>query len=41
MAHIKAGAKKVIISAPAKGGGVATFLLGVNNTKYNNEQVKQ
>ena len=31
--HIKAGAKKVIISAPAK-GEVATFVLGVNEEKY-------
>ncbi|MFH1867639.1 MAG: type I glyceraldehyde-3-phosphate dehydrogenase [Candidatus Omnitrophota bacterium] len=33
-AHIKAGAKKVIISAPAKGSGVPTFVLGVNEDKY-------
>ncbi len=30
--HAKAGAKKVIISAPAKGGNVGTFVLGVNET---------
>ena len=30
MAHIKAGAQKVILSAPAKGGGVPTYILGVN-----------
>jgi glyceraldehyde 3-phosphate dehydrogenase len=31
-AHLEAGAKKVILSAPAKeGGDVATFLLGVND----------
>ncbi len=29
-AHIKAGAKKVVISAPAKGEGVKTVVLGVN-----------
>ncbi|MBR3131861.1 type I glyceraldehyde-3-phosphate dehydrogenase [Candidatus Saccharibacteria bacterium] len=29
-AHIKAGAKKVIISAPAKGEGAKTVVLGVN-----------
>jgi len=29
--HIEAGAKKVIISAPAKGEGVDTFVLGVND----------
>ena len=28
--HIEAGAKKVVLSAPAKGGNVETFLLGVN-----------
>jgi len=32
--HIKAGAKKVIISAPAK-GAVPTFVLGVNEETYN------
>ena len=31
--HLSAGAKKVIISAPAK-GDVATFVLGVNEEKY-------
>merc|ERR1719472_350155 len=31
--HIKAGAKKVIISAPAK-GGVKTLVMGVNHTEY-------
>ncbi len=30
--HAKAGAKKVIISAPAKGGNVGTYVLGVNKT---------
>lgn len=29
-AHIKAGAKKVIISAPVKGGDVPTYVIGVN-----------
>lgn len=39
-AHIKAGAKKVIISAPAKGeGNIPTFLLGVNEEKYSGEKV--
>lgn len=37
--HIKAGAKKVIISAPAKGGNVDTFLLGVNQDSYKNQKV--
>jgi glyceraldehyde-3-phosphate dehydrogenase type I len=29
--HAKAGAKKIVISAPAKGGNVGTFVLGVND----------
>ncbi|MFA5479825.1 MAG: type I glyceraldehyde-3-phosphate dehydrogenase [Candidatus Muiribacteriota bacterium] len=39
--HIQAGAKKVIISAPAKGSDVPTFVLGVNEDKYdkNNHHV--
>jgi len=32
--HLKAGAKKVIISAPCKSEGVAHFVLGVNQEKY-------
>ncbi len=32
--HITAGAKKVIISAPGKGDGVATFVQGVNDDQY-------
>lgn len=28
--HIKAGAKRVVVSAPTKGGNVETYLLGVN-----------
>jgi glyceraldehyde 3-phosphate dehydrogenase len=32
-AHIKAGAKKVVLSAPAKGDGAATIVLGVNEDK--------
>ncbi len=28
--HIRAGAKKVVISAPGKGGSVGTYVLGVN-----------
>jgi glyceraldehyde 3-phosphate dehydrogenase len=31
--HLKAGAKKVILSAPAKGDGAKTFVLGVNEDK--------
>lgn len=37
-AHLKAGAKKVIISAPAKGGDVKTIVLGVNEESYNHEK---
>lgn len=37
--HIKAGAKKVIISAPAKGSDVMTYLLGVNEDKYKQDKV--
>lgn len=39
--HIEAGAKKVILSAPAKGDddGVPTFLMGVNEETYTNETV--
>ncbi|MET0779455.1 MAG: type I glyceraldehyde-3-phosphate dehydrogenase [Candidatus Saccharimonadales bacterium] len=32
-AHITAGARKVVISAPAKGEGAATIVLGVNEDK--------
>ena len=32
-AHIKAGAKKVVLSAPAKGEGATTIVLGVNEDK--------
>ena len=31
--HLKAGAKKVILSAPSKKGGVKTFVIGVNENK--------
>ncbi len=31
--HLKAGARKVIISAPSKGGGIKTFVPGVNENK--------
>ncbi len=37
--HLTAGAKKVIISAPGKDGQVPTYVLGVNDQKYNNETV--
>ena len=34
LAHIKAGAKKVVVSAPTKGGSIQTFLKGVNEEQY-------
>ncbi|PIR06065.1 MAG: type I glyceraldehyde-3-phosphate dehydrogenase [Candidatus Komeilibacteria bacterium CG11_big_fil_rev_8_21_14_0_20_36_20] len=37
--HLRAGAQKVIISAPAKGGNVNTFLLGVNEESYNKQKI--
>ena len=37
--HIKAGAKKVILSAPAKGGDVPTLVLGVNADSYKGEKI--
>jgi glyceraldehyde 3-phosphate dehydrogenase len=36
--HIKAGARKVVLSAPAKGGNVPTFVMGVNNETYDPEK---
>jgi glyceraldehyde 3-phosphate dehydrogenase len=39
-AHLEAGAKRVIISAPAKDEGLTkTYLLGVNEDQYNGEAV--
>lgn len=32
--HLEAGAKKVVLSAPAKGSGVFTVVLGVNHGEY-------
>lgn len=38
--HLKAGAKRVIISAPSKGDEKAdTFLIGVNQGKYNGQDI--
>ncbi|MFA6184689.1 MAG: glyceraldehyde 3-phosphate dehydrogenase NAD-binding domain-containing protein [Candidatus Shapirobacteria bacterium] len=39
LAHIKAGAKKVIISAPCKGNSIPTYILGVNGDKYKGEKL--
>lgn len=36
--HLQAGAKKVIISAPCKSEGVAHFVLGVNQEKYQSKK---
>jgi glyceraldehyde 3-phosphate dehydrogenase len=39
MAHIKAGAKKVLISAPSKDHKVPIYILGVNDDKYKGEKL--
>ncbi|MFA4873636.1 MAG: type I glyceraldehyde-3-phosphate dehydrogenase [Patescibacteria group bacterium] len=36
-AHLKAGAKRVVVSAPTKGGETKTFLVGVNADHYEGE----
>lgn len=36
--HIKAGAKKVLLSAPAKSNDVPTFVIGVNEHDYNKDE---
>jgi len=38
-AHITAGAKRVIVSAPTKGGGVETYLIGVNTDKNSGDDI--
>lgn len=35
--HIEAGCKRVVISAPAKSADIPTFVLGVNEEKYNKD----
>jgi glyceraldehyde 3-phosphate dehydrogenase len=35
--HLQAGAKRVVISAPAKGEGVGTFVIGVNADKLGSD----
>ncbi|AFZ33855.1 glyceraldehyde 3-phosphate dehydrogenase (NADP+) [Stanieria cyanosphaera PCC 7437] len=32
--HLEAGAKKVLITAPGKGGGIGTYVMGVNHKDY-------
>jgi len=36
--HIKAGAKKVILSAPGKGNNIPSYLLGINANDFNPEK---
>ncbi len=39
-AHLKAGAKKVIVSAPVKGkGGIKTYVKGVNDKRYKKDKI--
>ncbi len=35
--HIQAGAKKVLITAPGKGGKIGTFVMGVNHELYEHD----
>ncbi|XP_074342412.1 glyceraldehyde-3-phosphate dehydrogenase GAPB, chloroplastic-like [Apium graveolens] len=35
--HIQAGAKKVIITAPAKGADIPTYVVGVNEKEYDHD----
>jgi glyceraldehyde 3-phosphate dehydrogenase len=37
--HLTAGAKKVVLSAPSKGSGVDTFLIGVNHGEYKGQDM--
>lgn len=37
--HLDGGAKRVIISAPNKGGNVNTYVLGVNDSKYHHNEL--
>jgi glyceraldehyde 3-phosphate dehydrogenase len=37
--HLSAGARKVIVSAPVKGGEVPTFVLGVNADRYADQPI--
>jgi len=38
-AHLQAGAKKVLISAPTKNDNIPTYLVGVNLEKYQGEKI--
>ncbi len=37
--HLKAGAKNVILSAPAKGGNIETYVLSVNDADYSSSNM--
>lgn len=37
--HLAAGAKRVVISAPAKDDSITSYVLGVNGDKYNGETI--
>lgn len=37
--HTSAGAKAVVLSSPAKGGGVPTYVLSVNDDQYKGENI--
>ncbi|KPQ36844.1 MAG: NAD(P)-dependent glyceraldehyde-3-phosphate dehydrogenase Gap2 [Phormidesmis priestleyi Ana] len=36
--HIEAGAKKVLITAPGKGGNIGTYVMGVNDQDYEHDK---
>lgn len=38
-AHITAGAKGAVLSAPAKGDGLPTYVISVNDSQYNGEKM--
>lgn len=38
--HLQAGAKKVLITAPGKGGHIGTYVVGVNEKEYNHDDYK-
>lgn len=38
--HLDAGAQKVLITAPGKGGHIGTFVMGVNDGDYNHSDYK-
>jgi len=37
--HLTAGAKKVVLSAPAKGGDISTYVLSINDKDYKGEDL--